>query len=82
MNSKAQVKGKLGHVVQIHVCRKCVLNLSIASISRHSFEMKYGIFDPVKSKSDEVLRQRKRVSTQHRIVRQVSSAYHLFFSLS
>ena len=48
MNSKAEVKGKLGHVVQIHVavCRlpfavNMSLNLSIASISRHSFEMKY-----------------------------------------
>ena len=59
------------------------LNFSIVAVSRHSFEMKYGIFNPVKSKGDEILRQQKRVSTQHRILRQVSSpAYHLFFFLS
>ena len=52
MNSKAHVTGKLGHVVKIHVLLfavKVTLNHSIASFSRHSFKMKYGLFDLVRS---------------------------------
>ena len=44
MNSKAQVKGKLGHVVQIHVCRlPLAANMSLnLSVSCHSFEINTG----------------------------------------
>ena len=62
------------------VCRKHVSKSLYCLYFAPFFRNEIQVFDPVKSKGDEILRQRKRVSTQRRIVTQVPTpAYHLFF---